>query len=378
MALFELGADKLISIEPTTFATAKVKERADLQRLLRMQIDAIVPDRMVLSEEFGNWDDSNRRIDLLVLDKDANLVIVELKRTEDGGHMELQAIRYAAMISMMTWEKAVDAHREFLEARQINEDAEDRMLKFLDWEEPSEEQFANDVRIVLASADFSKELTTAVLWLNDRGLDIRCVRLKPYSHGDKTLIDIQQIIPLPEAQEYQVRVREKESQEREARQANSQRHELNRKFWTQLLSKANKVLEIHKNISPSKESWLNAMSGGIQFGYTILKDRGRIEVKMNRSSKEENKAIFDEIIAHRDKIETQFGSPLNWLRYDEGCTSYICVDVTGGGISDEATWDELQNKMIDKMRDLTKALDPYIRKYREGASPKLPDATPPA
>ena len=98
---------------------------------------------------------------------------------------------------------------------------------------------------------------------------------------------------------------------------------------------------------------------------------------MNRSSKEENKAIFDEIIAHKDKIETQFGSPLNWLRYDEGSTSYICVDVTGGGISDEATWDELQNRMIEKMRELTKALDPYIRKYREGASPKLPDATPP-
>jgi Protein of unknown function (DUF2924) len=33
---------------------------------------------------------------------------------------------------------------------------------------------------VLASANFSKELTTAVLWLRDRDIDIRCVRLQPY------------------------------------------------------------------------------------------------------------------------------------------------------------------------------------------------------
>jgi hypothetical protein len=28
--------------------------------------------------------------------------LVELKRTADGGHMELQALRYAAMVSTMT------------------------------------------------------------------------------------------------------------------------------------------------------------------------------------------------------------------------------------------------------------------------------------
>jgi hypothetical protein len=59
-------------------------------------------------------------------------------------------------------------------------DARTSILEFLGWEEPDEDRFAQDVRIVLASAEFSKELTTAVMWLNDRGLDIRCVRLKPH------------------------------------------------------------------------------------------------------------------------------------------------------------------------------------------------------
>ena len=51
---------------------------------------------LVVAEEFGDWEESKRRIDLLGLDRDATLVVIELKRTDDGGHMELQAIRYAA------------------------------------------------------------------------------------------------------------------------------------------------------------------------------------------------------------------------------------------------------------------------------------------
>src|SRR5205823_8486757 len=77
---------------------------------------------------------------------------------------------------------------------------------------PQEDKFAQAVRIILASANFSKELTTSVMWLNDfEGVDIRCVRLKPYRDADGLiLLDIQQIIPLPEASQYQTQIREKD------------------------------------------------------------------------------------------------------------------------------------------------------------------------
>jgi RecB family endonuclease NucS len=75
---------------------------------LQNQIDVVSPDTLVFSEEFGEWEDSKRRIDLLGIDRDANIVVIELKRTEEGGHMELQAIRYAAMVSTPTFEKVVE------------------------------------------------------------------------------------------------------------------------------------------------------------------------------------------------------------------------------------------------------------------------------
>ena len=189
MAIYEIAPDSLRALQPTDFAREGLRETTDLQRLLRNQIEVLDLDLLVIAEEFGDWEESKRRIDLLAIDQEANLVVIELKRTESGGHMELQALRYAAMVSTMTFEKAVDIYRSHLQEMGRDDDPESGLLKFLKWDEPNEEPFAQDVRVILASVDFSKELTTTVLWLNQRGLDIRCVRLEPYSDGDRVLLE---------------------------------------------------------------------------------------------------------------------------------------------------------------------------------------------
>ena len=133
--------------------------------------------------------------------------------------MELQALRYAAMVSTLTFKKAVDIYQKYLNKRGVQKDAETEIINFLNWSDPLEEQFPTDVRIILASANFSRELTTAVMWLNERDLDIRCVRLKPYKLGTEILLDIEQIIPSPEAEDYQVKVREQSEERRAAARA---------------------------------------------------------------------------------------------------------------------------------------------------------------
>ena len=222
MPVYEFGQDGIERLQETTFSIAGLQERRDLQRLIRQQIEVIAPQSLVISEEFGDWQDSRRRIDLLAIDKGANLIVVELKRTEDGGYMELQSLRYAAMVSTMTFDQAADAYEQYLtQSGETEVDARMAILQFLDWEEPDDDKFAQEVRIVLASAEFSKELTSSVLWLVDHGVDIRCVRLKPYSLGDRLLVDVQQIIPLPEAADFQTQVREKAQKERQSRASNA-------------------------------------------------------------------------------------------------------------------------------------------------------------
>lgn len=205
MSIYEFASEEIRPLLKITFSQMQMQERRDLQRLLRERVDVIAPDTLVIAEEFGEWSESRRRIDLLGIDREANLVVIELKRTEDGGHMELQALRYAAMVSTMTFDQAGDVFERY--QRQIGKDdidARSELLDFLGWEEADHDQFAQDVKIVLASAEFLRELTTTVLWLISRDIDIRCVRLQPYDLGGRVLVDVQQIIPLPEAAEYQV------------------------------------------------------------------------------------------------------------------------------------------------------------------------------
>ncbi len=64
MAIYEISADSFRKIDETSFSSADLRERQDLQRLLRSQIDIVSPDTLVIAEEFSQWEDSNRQIDL--------------------------------------------------------------------------------------------------------------------------------------------------------------------------------------------------------------------------------------------------------------------------------------------------------------------------
>ena len=221
MPLFEIQPQAIVAVPKTTFTVEQLLERADLQRLLRAHIDVIAQEILIVSEEFGAFSEARRRIDLLGVDRQGHLVVIELKRTADGGHLELQALRYAAMVSAMTFPDLVHHYEQYL-ARVEPDAVDDARGRLAEWLDDGEDTtLSREVRIILVSAGFDREITTTVLWLNDvYGLDIRCVRLSLYKPGDRLLLDVQQVIPLPEASELTVQIRRREIQARVARADN--------------------------------------------------------------------------------------------------------------------------------------------------------------
>lgn len=212
MGLVELNEGAMTAVSITTFAAEQVLERKHLQAALRDNIALLDPELMVIAEEWGDFEGTNRRIDLLCLDRQGRAVVVELKRTNDGGHMELQALRYAAMVSTMTSDDLERILAEHL--GKMGEDPESAGERLEEWlvDADSDEVPSREVRIVLVAADFSTEITTTVLWLIELyGLDITCVRLTPYKYDDRVLVDIAQVIPLPEAEELTIKLRRRET-----------------------------------------------------------------------------------------------------------------------------------------------------------------------
>ena len=127
-------------------------------------------------------------------------------------------MRYAAMVATMTFDQVVAAyartHPHVSDETVV--DAREELLRFLERDDEVDDvEIARDVRIILAASGFNREITTTVMWLNTfENMDIRCVKLVPYAINNEIYLDIQQLIPLPEAGDYQVRIREKEAAQR--------------------------------------------------------------------------------------------------------------------------------------------------------------------
>lgn len=362
MSLYRVATDKLEAVPRTSFATENLLERRDLQRMLRRDITPIGDDLMVIAEEFGEWEDSYRRIDLLCLSNSAGLVVVEIKRTEDGGHMELQALRYAAMVSSMTLEQVIHAHARALGGDE--EAARGAVLSFLQLDSADEVELSGEVRIVLVAADFSTELTTTVLWLNQRDLDITCIRLRPYRMGTEVLIDATQIIPLPEAADYEVKVK---AQEKEKRKATGERQEVFRKFWAQLIERSKPRTQLLANRKTTTDHWITAGIGrsGFSLNTSLVQTEGQVELYIRLpGGAAESKAAFQALLAQREEIEEKFGGPLDWqdLPARQGCR--IATALSGGWRSPESEWPTMQDQIIDTLIRLETAFRKPVQELK--------------
>ncbi len=361
MALFELTHDALAQIPETRFDSEALKT-ADLQRLLRQDISVLSPDLKVLAEDYGNWEDANLRIDLLCLDKEANLVIVQLIGSSAPEYVDLQALRCAAMISAMSFEDAViAAGRDTAAAATPLQEIRADILDFLDWNAPEEGEFAPTVRVILAAADFSKELTRSVLWLNEQGLDIRCIRLRPHKLRDeRVLLNVEQILPLPEAGSYQTGIAKLAQLER-LRLASQQQHR--RRFLVELWQTGLKITRLHENQRPAIQysSILVRLRPGISLSYVIRRADSRVEFQLQRGERTE--ALFQYLQSHRAEIEQAYGRPLHWRERRERKLLIVQEIIEGGFLSPAGSWPSIHEKLVDAMIRLDKAIRPLLQQF---------------
>ena len=314
MAIYHFENNLLTEFQKTNFSVEGIKERQHLQFALKEQIEIIAPNCLVIAEEFSEWSESQRRIDLLAVDKQANIVVIELKRNDTGEFMELQAIRYASMVSTLTFQKATEIFQKHLTSINSLENAETKLLDFLGWEEAKAEDFAPDVRIVLVSADFSKELTTSVMWLNERDLDIRCVRLIPYKFESRIFVDVQQIIPLPEAESYQIKIKQQSEERREARK--SSKDYTRYLFNNQEFNKRKLVLAIIKqwiveNSPQTFEELVTVFPLSLHSGNLFVTEIEAMEISQRQNGKRRHFLESEDIICFSDSsryaVSNQWG-----------------------------------------------------------------------
>ena len=100
--------------------------------------------------------------------------------TSGVSHLEFQALRYAAMVSTMTFDDLVGHYEHYLAAVEPEAvgEAQARLVGWLD--DGDSTIISRSVRIVLVSAGFDREVTKTVLWSTDTEQVLeRLTRLAP-------------------------------------------------------------------------------------------------------------------------------------------------------------------------------------------------------
>ena len=172
---------------------------------------------------------------------DNRLVVAELKRDRADATTDFQALKYASYCATLTAEDIQKDYRQFWNNRKETdlspEDVGERFASFLNEFDEGGVELADDgwadfelddkPRIILVAGSFGTEITAPVTWLiEEYGMDITCMRIQAYEHEGRLLLNSQQVLPVPEAEEYMARRREKQERQRQAERRRAAIHVL--------------------------------------------------------------------------------------------------------------------------------------------------------
>jgi hypothetical protein len=308
MFLIDPLTNTIKSIQKKTFSDLGFKERQHLQEWIISHPECLGEELLIIQKEFSGFHDTNERLDLLALDRYGNLVIIENKLDDSGKDVTWQSLKYASYASTLTKENVKNIYQSHLDSKANGEDAEKKISDFY-----NNREFKDIIinkpqtqRVFLVAANFRKEVTSTVLWLLNYKMQIKCFKVTPYLLENQHILNIEQIIPTKDTQEYVISMVNKVHEEFEQEVEANTRHQLRMEFWAKLLKDIKGNSNLFQSSKATKDNWIVAGGTGIaNVSYQLIVNQSNASVQLNLGllSKEDNKLIFDELFKHKEIIE---------------------------------------------------------------------------
>ncbi|SFB88355.1 protein of unknown function [Marinospirillum celere] len=364
------AANRINLLEVKRFTELGFSERKHLQEWLEHYPQALAQgegdELLIIQKEFDGFDDTRERLDLLAIDKEGNLVIIENKLDDSGRDVIWQALKYASYCANLKKQQVVEIFQRYLNQKAQQEcgeaaQAEKLLLDFLQADDLQSAQIntLKSQRLILVAAKYRKEVTNTVLWLSQFGVNCQCFKVTPYQAGSELFLNVEQIIPTPEATDFMIGMMAKEAEEKSASHEQKNRHTLRLAFWEQALEAFNQSpCTLFNNISPTKDHWLSAGSGisGMPYQLIFGKNEIRVGLSLQNSQAEANRFVFSRLQAQQNSIETAFGDALVWLPLPDKKACRVQYEQTVDGYN-KANWPDMIAWMVEKMTRLEKVLN---------------------
>lgn len=371
-------ANRISPLEVKRFSDLGFTERKHLQEWLENYPQALTQgdgdELLIIQKEFDGFDDTRERLDLLAIDKEGNLVIIENKLDDSGRDVVWQALKYASYCANLKKQQVVEIFQRYLNQKAQSEGAEPAnaervLLEFLQADDLQSVQLntLKSQRLILVAAHYRKEVTNTVLWLSQFGVNCQCFKVTPYQAGTELFLNVEQIIPTPEASDFMIGMMAKEDEEKSASNEQRRSHGLRLAFWEQALEAfSQSSCRLFDNISPGRDHWLSAGSGlsGMSFNLIFGKSEIRVEFYMSRPQAETNQLVFDQLFAQKEQIEVAFGAELEWqpLPNRKACRIQYSRAVDG---YNKDNWADMIKWLVEHMTRLEAALSAPLGVIRQ-------------
>ena len=363
MFLIDMQNKKAVSLEKKSFAELRLSERNDLQEWIIYNPLILGESLLIIQKEFDGFSETNERLDLLALDDSGRLVVIENKLDDSGRDVVWQALKYVSYCATLTKSEISDIYQRYLGS---SGNAQDNIAEFYDEQDFDSVRLNSvegDQRIILVAANFRKEVTSTVLWLrNYHSVDITCIKVAPYKDGEKLYLDVEQIIPIQDAQDYQIRLTAKKQEETITSKNNAARHKLRRSFWEMALPILRERTKLYNNVSPTTDNWLYGASGhsGIVYSAIIRLDGARAELYINSNDSARNKRVFNMLRQIVEIENNNYGHDFDWRELEERKSSCVSLHYHDYGIGDEEHWDKVVDFLADSIVMLVEVFKPLL------------------
>lgn len=206
--VFTVNGASATAATPIGLSQAGLRERQHLQEWVIAHPEVLGPSVKIVAFEFGSWtghtgEKERDRLDVLALDREGHLIVVELKRDKAPDTVEMQALKYAALVSRFTRDDLDRVHARYRTQASGHEVSAVEAAAELDsWSEITEDTLRSP-KVVLMATDFPQTVTATVVYLHQQlGLDIRLLVFQAYQTSNDVLITVSQHYPPPGIEEF--------------------------------------------------------------------------------------------------------------------------------------------------------------------------------
>jgi hypothetical protein len=345
----------------TDLKSHNILERQDIEKWVENYPDILGEELLILTTEYDKFDKTDERLDLLAIDKEGNLVVVELKRDDSGKTVELQAIKYAAYCSTLTLSEVSKLFQQYLKKKGIecsDEGARDKITGFI--ENTDFEELSDRPRIILVSKEYRPEVTATVLWLRNFGVDITCVKITPYEMDkDRIAFESNILIPLPEAKDFIMQAEKKEDVEHNLTLTQQEYV----RFYQDLTNRLSaKIPRQYPKSLPQSWYMISTGIGGVHFEWAFHgrpRDSFEVGLHFEKNNKEFNSETLASLEGLKAEIEKKSGEKVifqkDWNRF----WSRLYIEKQEGSMTEE-----LKQWAVEKTEILYKILQPELDKLK--------------